>query len=474
MSRFIFWVKIFALVFLLTLPVDAFCQSGIQTGNALTLDNFSSSVAALAQKVRPSVVQIRTIGYGSGEEQEVGLVTAQRGTGSGVILDSAGFIITNAHVVKGARYIDVWLNEANLKIGSGAAGIADKRSATATLVGVDWEADLAVIKIDRTGLAPLTLADSDMLSQGQIVLAFGNPMGLENSVSMGVISSVERQLKLEDPAVYIQTDAPINPGNSGGALVDTQGRLVGINTLILSQSGGNEGIGFAIPSNVVKRIYAELSKAGHTHHGRIGILALTVTPSLAAGLDLPRDWGVILEDVEPEGSADRAGLKPGDLIMAADGVTMRDVHQFLGAIDRHTIGEVLKVSALRGTDKIEAAVTVEERPDDPNRFLEMVKEKANLVSRLGVLAIDMDEQSQKMASELRKPAKVVVAARIAGTQNSEDDGLAPGDLIISLNGKTVANLEDLRSILRDMKTGSPAVLQIQREDQLRFIALELP
>jgi serine protease Do len=467
-------LKAYALAFILLFPANAFCQSGVQARNSATLDNFSASMAVLAQKVRPSVVQIRTIGYGSGESQQVGWVAAQRGTGSGVILDSNGYIVTNAHVVKGARYIEVWLNEANLKMGSGTSETAEKRTATATLVGMDLEADLAVIKVDRTGLLPLALSDSDSLKQGQIVVAFGNPMGLENSVSMGVISSVDRQLEPEDPAAYIQTDAPINPGNSGGALVDVQGRLVGINTLILSQSGGNEGIGFAIPANVVKRIYAELRKVGHTHHGRIGILALTVTPSLAAGLQLPRDWGVILEDVEPKGPADRAGLKPGDLIMTADGAQVRNVHQFLGAVDHHDIGEVLKVSALRGTDKVEAAVTVEEKEDDPNRFLEMATEKANLVSRLGILAIDLNEQSLKMVDELRKPAGVVVAARVAGTQNSDDEGFVPGDLIISLNGKTVANVESLHSSLRDMKSGSSAVLQIQREDQLRFIVLELP
>jgi serine protease Do len=454
-------------------PADGFCQSRTQGQSVVTLENLSSSVADLAQKVRPSVVQIRTIGYGTAEGQEVGWVAAQRGTGSGVILDSAGFIITNAHVVQGARNIAVWLNETNLQPGGNASGAADRRSVAATLVGMDPEADLAVIKVERSGLVPLGLADSDALRQGQIVLAFGNPMALENSVSMGVISSVERQLKPEDSAVYIQTDAPINPGNSGGPLVDAQGRLVGINTFILSQSGGSEGIGFAIPANVVNRIYAELRKAGHTHHGRIGILALTVTPSLAAGLQLTRDWGVILEDVEPGGPADRAGLKPGDLVAAADGAAIRDVHQFLGAVDRHTIGEALKVNVLRGADKIEAAVTVEERPDDPNRFLEMVTEKANLVSRLGILAVDMNEKLLKMITELRKPAGVVVAARVAGLPGSEE-GLVPGDLILALNGKEVPNVEALRTLLGGLPPASPVVLQIQREDQLRYIVLELP
>jgi serine protease Do len=281
-----------------------FCQTRVQAEGSVTIQNLSVSLADLTQKIRPSVVQIRTIGYGAVEGQAAELFASQRGTGSGIILDSDGFIVTNAHVVKGAKHIEVWLNEIFQPSGSSAA-LSQKRSAIARLIGMDQDTDLAVIKIERAGLLPLNLADSDSLRQGQIVLAFGNPMALEDSVSMGVISSPRRQLNPDDPAVYIQTDAPINPGNSGGPLVDAQGRLAGINTFIFSQSGGSEGIGFAIPANVVQRVYAELRKAGHMHHGHIGIRALAVTPSLAAGLQLSRDWGVIIEDVEPAGPAGR-------------------------------------------------------------------------------------------------------------------------------------------------------------------------
>jgi serine protease Do len=154
-------------------------------------------------------------------------------------------------------------------------------------------------------------------------------LALENSVSIGVISSAKRQLDPDDPALYIQADAPINPGNSGGPLVDAQGRLAGINAFILSQSGGSEGIGFAIPANVVKRIYAEPRKTGHIHHGHIGIRSIAVTPSLAAGLLLPRDWGVILEDVEPGGPSDQAGLRPGDFPTGVDGGTIQNLRQLL-------------------------------------------------------------------------------------------------------------------------------------------------
>jgi len=454
------------------IPGLGICQSTGQADAAGMIQNLSVSLADLALKVRPSVVQIRTIAFETVNTGVSGFVASQRGTGSGVILDRDGFIVTNAHVVKGARHIEVWLSETTQQ-NSNSSELSQKRSVAARLIGMDSSTDLAVLKIDRTGLTPLSLVDSDLLRQGQIVLAFGNPMALENSASMGVISSPERQLSSEDPVVYIQTDAPINPGNSGGALVDAQGRLAGINTFILTQSGGNEGIGFAIPANVVKRVYTELRKEGHIHHGHIGIRVLAVTPSLAAGLQLPRDWGVIIEDVEPEGPSDQAGLHPGDYLLSVDGKDLSDLHQLLMAIDRHAIGDVMQVSALRGPDKIEARVTVQERDDDPNRFQEMVSESSNLIPALGILAIDLNDNLLKMVPELRKPARVLVAALVASSSEYQE-GLAPGDLIISLNGKSVFNVETLRKLLGESQTGNSVVLQVQREDQLRFVVFELP
>ncbi|HTY62291.1 MAG TPA: trypsin-like peptidase domain-containing protein [Acidobacteriota bacterium] len=460
------------LAFLWIIPDAGICQSKKEAEITGVIQDLSASLADLASRVRPAVVQIRTIGFDTVKPGATGFVTSQRATGSGVILDGDGFIVTNAHVVKGARYIEVWLNDA-MQQNSNSTALSQKRSAAARLVGMDQDTDLAVLKIDRTGLPTLSLVDSDSLRQGQIVMAFGNPMALENSASMGVISSADRQLSSGDPAVYIQTDAPINPGNSGGALVDVQGRLAGINTFILSQSGGSEGIGFAIPANVVQRVYTELRKEGHIHHGHIGIRVLGVTPSLAAGLQLPRDWGVIVEDVEPKGPSDRAGLHPGDYLLSVDGKDLKDLHQMLMVIDRHAIGDTMMIRALRGPDKIEAVVTVEERDDDPNRFYEMVTESANLVPGLGILAIDLNENLLKLVPEMRKPAGVLVAALTAGSTGSEEV-LEPGDMIISFNGKPAVNVETLRKFLSELKTGSPIVLQIQHEDQLKFIVLEMP
>ncbi len=215
----------------------------------------------------------------------------------------------------------------------------------AKLVGYDRQSDVAVLKIDAHDLPHLWFGDSQELRQGQIVMAFGNPLGLEGSVSMGIVSSVARQIKPEDPMIYIQTDAPINPGNSGGPLIDADGRVVGINTFILSQSGGSEGIGFAIPSNIVKTVYAQIRKEGHVHRGEIGISAQTITPALAKGLSLPRDWGVLVADVEPDGPAESAGVKVGDMILSVNGKPMENARQLQVDVYQRAMGDKLHLDS---------------------------------------------------------------------------------------------------------------------------------
>ncbi len=218
-----------------------------------------------------------------------------------------GYILTNAHVVKNAHTLKVQLN---VRAEAEAREQGDRsfnRPITGTLVGIDRDSDLALIKIDKTNLPYLVFGNSDELKQGQIVLALGNPLGLDNSVSLGVVSAVARQIKADDQMVYIQTDAPINPGNSGGPLVDADGRVVGINTFILTQSGGSEGIGFAIPSNIAQGVYTQLKAHGHVHRAQLGLIAETITPEMAEGLELETDHGVIVSDVEPNGAAAQRG-----------------------------------------------------------------------------------------------------------------------------------------------------------------------
>src|SRR5205807_7150910 len=176
--------------------------------------------------------------------------------------------------------------------------------------------------------------------------AFGNPLGLEGSVSLGIVSSTARQIRPDDAMIYIQTDAPINPGNSGGPLVDSEGQVVGINTFILSQSGGSEGIGFAIPSNIVRNVIRQIKKDGHVHRGQIGLYAQTITPALASGLGLPQDWGVLVGDVTPHGPADTAGIKVGDIILSLNGKPMENARQLEVNVYRYPEDEKVSLEVL--------------------------------------------------------------------------------------------------------------------------------
>ena len=264
-------------------------QSTGRTAGAL--GQLSNSFEELTSRVSPAVVQIFASGYSSGATDSVLLSKRQSG-GTGVILNPEGYIVTNAHVVEGARQIEVLLPTTSSSIPE-ARSILKPRSETveAQIAGIDRETDLAILKIDGGELPFLQLGDSDQTRQGQLVLAFGSPRGLENSVTLGIVSAVARQLRPEDPVVYVQTDAPINPGNSGGPLVDAKGNVIGINTLILSQSGGSEGLGFAVPSNIVKNVFEQIRVRGQVRRAEVGVFAQTVTPALARGLGTPSGLG---------------------------------------------------------------------------------------------------------------------------------------------------------------------------------------
>jgi len=438
-----------------------------------SLREVSTSLERLSRRVSQSVVQIFSSGYALSEESEgksnTAIVTRQRATGTGIVLSADGFIVTNAHVVANANRLRVRL--AAERPGHSTLQPAGKML-DARIVGIDRDSDLAVIKIEKTGMPFLTLGDSDSLRQGQLVMAFGNPLGLENSVSMGVVSSTARQLKVDDPMVYIQTDAPINPGNSGGPLVDVNGHVVGIDTFILSQSGGNEGLGFAIPSNIVKNVYTQLRAEGHVHRSEIGVSVQTITPPLATALRLPQDWGVILSDVEPDEPADQAGLKTGDIVLNLNGKLMENARQFEVNLYRYRIGDKVNLEVLRGNSKLTYTVPVTEREDDPQRFADMVDPTKNLVHRLGILGVDIDAKVADMLPELRKKYGVVVAAR-AGDSPYVGDTLELGDVIFAVNDEPVTSVDALRKILDTFKDTEPLVLQVERESKLRYLTLTI-
>jgi serine protease Do len=416
--------------------------------------------------VAPSVVQVVASGYTSSPPV---LLARGEASGSGVIVDPEGYIVTNAHVVENARHVRVDLLQPSAAAG-GSILRPRSRRLPAFVVGLDRETDVAVLKVEESGLPALELGDSESLRQGQLVMAFGSPLGLENSASLGVVSAVARQLKPDDPMIYVQTDASINPGNSGGPLVDAEGRMVGLNTMILSQSGGHEGIGFAAPSNIVRSVYEQLRKSGRVRRGVVGVRAQTITPQLAAGLGLLFDRGVVLSDVTPGGPAEAAGLRPGDVVLALDGKPMQNARQFDVNLYRRAPGDQVTLSVRRGPQTLELPVLVVARPHAGDRFLAMVTPEKNLIPRLGVLALELDEELRRAAGPLRGREGVLIAARSGSS--GEADALEPGDVVYAVNGVSVLGLAELRSAVGRPAPGEPLVLHVERASRLLYLVIE--
>ncbi len=468
-------IKAIALLCVTPLLFTARAQAGAQQGkkSADALHQLSSSSENLVRRVSPSVVQILTTGYGTVGERggEAALVTRQRTIGSGVIVDPEGYIITNAHVVGGAQRVRVVLTPPSAGESPLSLTGAERKRLDANIVGLDTDLDLALLKVEATGLPALNIASYEKVRQGELVFAFGSPEGLQNSVTMGVVSSVARQPDPDKPLVYIQTDAPINPGNSGGPLVDVDGNLVGINTFILSQSGGSEGLGFAIPSGVVNFVYLQLRRYGHVHLGEIGARVQTITPTLAGGLGLPRDQGVIVSDVLPDGQADQAGLKIQDIVLSVDDQPVETVLQFDRAVFLHTRSQQAKVQVLRGQEKRDLLIQVTEQQHNVDRMFDLVDPAKNLVLKLGILGLEIDSQISKMFPELRRGSGVIVVARAATA--GPESGLQSGDVIHSVNGITVISLDGLRSAVDKLKPSDPVAMQVERQQKMMYLAFEM-
>jgi serine protease Do len=352
--------------------------------------------------------------------------------------------------------------------GSGMNGRA--RAMEARIVGSDAAIDLALLKVEAVGLPALPLGDYNKVRQGEVVFAFGSPEGLPDSVTMGIVSAVARQPDADSPTVFVQTDAPVNPGNSGGPLINVDGEVVGINTYILSVGGGNEGLGFAIPSAVVALVYPQLKKYGHVHRGETGIGIQAITPSSAAGLSLSIDRGVIVSDVVPGSPADSAGLKVKDIITSIDGKQVESLPSIGTRLSIRTGGERIKLGVLRGSEKLSFDLLVVEVPHDFDRLTDLVDPVKNLVSKLGVVVIELDPKIAGMLSGLRIPSGVMVAAKAA--DSTADISLTTGDVIHAINGAPVETIENLRSALDGLKPNASVVLQIEREGRLMFIAFQ--
>src|ERR1700752_896368 len=440
-----------------------------------SLDRMNESVDALTRKVWPSVVQIVVTSYGvrepSSRSDTSVVVGRQRSLGSGFVIDPEGYILTNAHVVSNAQRVQVVLPPANAD-GTLATALSSRTNVVnARIVGITTEIDLALLKVDGVKLPALPLATYTKVRQGETVFAFGSPGGLRNTLTHGMVSAVARQTDPDSPLIYIQTDAPINPGNSGGPLVNIHGEVVGVNTFIISQSGGNEGLGFAIPCATARTVFRRLKQFGQRRRQEIGMSIQTITPDMAMGLGLARDYGVIVSDVWPSGPAEAAGLKAGDILISVDGQPADNLPTVSYFFRLRDAKENVQLVVLRGTAEQSLSVTPVEQRNEFEAVSRMADPEKSLVSQLGILGVEIDQQIAASAKGLREPNGVIVVARAAGT--SSDVPIMVGDVIRSLNKRQILTLQGLTDAVCAIAPGSPVTVQIQREGKLMYVSFTL-
>ncbi|MGU3536999.1 Do family serine endopeptidase [Methylobacterium sp. A54F] len=360
---------------------------------------------------------------------------AQKSLGSGVIVDESGLVITNNHVIDNMNEVRV--------------ALADRREFEATIVLRDPRTDLAVVKIKSPtgGLIAMPFGDSEALEVGDFVMAIGNPFGVGQTVTQGIVSALARtQVGSSDYQFFIQTDAAINPGNSGGALVDLQGKLVGINTAIYSQSGGSHGIGFAIPASMVKAV-VESAKGGASSVRRpwLGARVQSVTPDIAESMGLDHPTGVLVASLQPKSPADEAGLKRGDLVLAVDGQTVDDPEAFGYRFALKGITGQTKFTVLRGTGRSTVAVKLGPPPETRPRDVLKVK------TRSPFLGATLINTSPAVAEEMQVdfPTEGVAVQAVDDNSIAARAGLQKGDLIVAINGMTIASTKDLERVTRN-------------------------
>ncbi|PYJ03446.1 MAG: peptidase S1, partial [Verrucomicrobia bacterium] len=338
-----------------------------------------------------------------------------------------GYVLTNNHVVDEADEVKVVLQ--------------DGREFNGKVVGKDSKTDIAVLKIDAKDLPSIEMADSDQIEVGDIVLAIGNPFGIGQTVTMGMVSATGRATLGLDYEDFIQTDAAINPGNSGGALVDTEGRLIGINTAILSRSGGNQGIGFAIPTNLAREVMESLVKEGKVTRGYLGVMIQDLTPALAKEFGLKDHQGALVGDVLPKSPAEKAGLKTGDVVVEFNSKPVRDSRQLKLQVARIKPGQRVPLKVLRSGSSKTLEVAVSELPGTEKLARAESKSGGDTEALKGVAVADLDAKTRR---QLDLPSNVqgALVTDVEEDSVAREAGLKPGDVILEINRQPVKNAED--------------------------------
>jgi serine protease Do len=378
--------------------------------------------------------------------------------GSGVIVRSDGYLLTNNHVIDGANEVTVTLG--------------DKREFKAKVIGADPKTDIAVLKIEASNLPTLPLADSGKARVGDIVLAMGNPFGLGQTVTMGIISAEGRNnLGIEDYEDFIQTDAPINPGNSGGALINTRGELVGINTAILANNGGNQGVGFAVPMNLAHSVMTQVMEHGKVVRGYLGVVPENITPALATAFNLKGSQdGVLIGDVTADAPAGKAGIKRGDVVTEVNGEKIETANQLRMRISLMAPGSTANLKVMENGSEKMVAVKLGELPGTAARATEHGEEGGTKSALEGVTVEPLDAQT---AQELKLPANThgVVASDVEQDSAAFNAGLRQGDVIQEVNRKPVASVSDFDSAMRNVSGGN-VLLLVNRNGFTQYLALQ--
>ena len=422
----------------------------------------------LAKELKPAVVNVSTkrteggtmgkspFGQGDPFEQFFRQYGEQpkhsvRSMGSGFIINQNGNIITNNHVVEGATEITVKLS--------------DGREVSAKVVGRDPKTDIALLKVELTGLPTIALGDSSQLQVGEPVMAIGNPFGLEQTVTTGIVSATGRVIGQGPYDDFIQTDTSINPGNSGGPLINSKGQAIGINAAIFSQSGGSVGIGFAIPSNQAKSIVTQLAESGHVSRGWLGVSIQTLTPDLAKGFGLSDGKGALVASVTDDSPAMKAGMKAGDVITEYDGHKVAGAEDLPRLVAETPAGREVPVTVLRDGKplKLQARVTKLDEPE------QQVAAEAGSKGKLGV---SVESVTPAIARELgMKDARGVVVRSVEDESAAAKAGIQPGDVILEVDRQPVKDVSGLKALVDKHAKGTPMVLLLHRQDATLYVVV---